>query len=429
MASASPNPYKSRIFNAVSQQYRQFLNRCDRAGRQIRLTASYATQILLYPLYVLLQGARVIGKQLKAQVNIGLPQLKDFVKTEEATADQAIEDLLKTLAATAPDIQLQGIANRLDTQELVLIAAPTQTVYPLPQSQQKNIQQHITNALKPQSWKTPQLQPAIPAMGLILPVYCVLSQAMGWVQASPIAVRMNLFGESALARVEPTTKEKLAVFVEPQFSSNLSDAPKANAPGSYIQGLIQAAIHYFLNQSTLEFNGVKAQSQPVFPANEKAGLLNSGENSVSLLPQTEDETPQLTSGIWQKMQHSSFPLFAGVGVGGFLVAATLGKYILEDQPQKTRVQSPSVQTFGGQGLTIDEKYDNSIENNQLRQFTTVGLEPAYSENTTDYLETPISSVEYVKHPLVNLLEWLDRAVFWIEESFLKLRNWIAANIK
>jgi hypothetical protein len=266
-------------------------------------------------------------------------------------------------------------------------------------------------------------------MGLILPVYCVLSQAMGWVQASPIAVRMNLFGESALAHVEPTTKEKLAVIVDPQFSSNLSAAPTANAPASSIQGFIQAAIHYFFNQSTLELNGVETQDQSVFPAQENAGQLNSDEKSFSLLPQTEDETPQLTSGIWQKMQHSSFPLFAGMGVGGFLVAATLSKYILEEESQQTHVQPPAFQTVGTQGLTIDEKYGTGNSNIQPRQFTTVGLEPAYSENTTDYLETPISSAEYVKHPLVNLLEWLDRAMYWIEESFLQLRNWIAAKIQ
>jgi|GEM_PF-6274253 hypothetical protein len=424
MASASPNPYKSRIFNAVSQHYRQFLDGCDRAGRQIRLTASYATQILLYPLYVLLQGAGAIGKQLKAQVNIGLPQLKDFIKTEEATADQAIENILQTLAPTAPKIQLQGIANRLDTQELVMVAALTQTLYPLPQSQQKSIQQQITNALKPKSWKTPQLQPAIPAMGLVLPVYCVLSQAMGWVQASPIAVRMNLFGESALARIEPAIEEKLAVVVAPQSFPNPTVSPTETTPGSSIQGLIQAAIHYFFKQSTLELNGVESQSQFVFPANEDVG-----KNYVSFLPQAEDETPKITSGIWQKMQHSSFPLFAGVGVGGFLVAAALGKYILEEESQQTRLQSPSFQAMGVKGLTIDEKYDNSNGNTQSRQFTTAQLYPAYSEKATDYLEAPISSVEYVKHPLVNLLEWLDRAVFWIEESFLKLRNWIAAKIK
>ncbi len=423
MSVSPPNRYKSRVFNAVSQQYRQFLDRCDRAGRQIRLTASHATQILLYPFYVLLQGTRLIGKHLKAQTNIGIPQLNDAVKTQNSDANESISEILQTLAPTAPQIKLQGIANRLDTQELVLVTSPNQTLYPLPSSQKKYLQKQIINALKPAAWKTPHLQPAIPAMGLILPVYCVLSQAMGWVQASPIAVRMNLFGESALAHVEPTSELDSAVVISAKSSHNSPTQLTAEYPRYSIQKIIKAAIHYFLNKPMAELNGVEEQYPSVFTSQENAGKIAADEKYYSILPQPERKTPQLTSGIWQRMQHSSFPLFVGIGVGGFLVAASLGKYILEEGDPELKQQLTSAE-----GLTTDEKDDIDNVIITSRQFTTVKLQPAYLEIVTDNIETTVTSVEYIKHPLVKLLEWLDKVMLSVEESFLRVRNWITTKI-
>ncbi|MGB3535466.1 MAG: hypothetical protein WBA13_18355 [Microcoleaceae cyanobacterium] len=436
MSVSPPNHYKSRVFNAVSQQYRAFLDRCDkayaplrdRAGRQIRITASHATQILLYPFYVLLQGTRLIGKQLKAQTNIGIPQLNDTVKTQNSDANELIEEILHRLAPTTPQIKLQGIANRLDTQELVLVTSPNQTLYPLPPSQQKNIQKQIIKILKPASGKTPQLQPAIPAMGLILPVYCVLSQATGWVQASPIAVRMNLFGESTLAQVETISDINSAVIPSAHSTPQLI----AESSPSSIQGLIKAAIHYFFNKPIAELNGIEEQYPSILTSAENAGAIAGDEKYYSILPQAEQKTPQPTSGIWQRMQHSSFPLFAGIGVGGFLVAASLGKYILEEETKISPVKltNPNILTqHPPEGGLTKANVSGKIESNiNAMQLEAARLQPAYSEIATDNIETTVTSVEYIKHPLEKLLEWLDGAIYWVEESFLKVQNWITAKI-
>lgn len=433
MAVPSPNTYKSRIFNTVSQQYRQFLDGCDRTFRQVRLTASHATQILLYPLYVLIQGAKMVGKQLKAHTNIGIPQLNDSPQTTDTT----VEDLLQTLSL--PNIQVQGIASRLDNHQFVLVAANTQTLHPLNPSQQQKIQQQIKNTLKQNSKKTeilPPLQPAIPAMGLVLPVYCMMSQAMGWVQASPIAMRMNLFGESALAKVEPISQESTVVVFDAKSSQNSIMSDEDNTSRSSTQGLIQAAIRYFFNSNPTQINRIEEQYDRVLDSTENLSAITGNEKQVSILPQSQ------TSGIWQKMQHSSFPLFAGIGVGGFLVAASLSQYILEDKPKATQVKftpastpcppplNTQVQWQSPLGLTNPEIHgkSESIISKQ-RQLEGALLQPAYSEKDPKILDTPVTAVEYVKHPLEKLLEWLDGAMYWVEESFLKLRSWIVSRIK
>jgi hypothetical protein len=442
MAAPSPNPYKSRIFNTVSQQYHQFIVARDRTLRQVRLSASHATQLLLYPIYVLIQGAKMVGKQLKAQTNIAIPQLNNFPQATQTT----VEDILQTL--TSPDIQIQGIASRLDTQQIVLVASQTQTLHPLNLSQQQTIQQQIKNTLKQNSKKIsyfPPLQPAIPAMGLILPVYCMLSQAMGWVQASPVAMRMNLFGESALAKIETLEQDNTSLISLSEFSQTSTIISPQPSSESKNQGLIQAAIRYFYNRDYL--NSADKQYYPVLNTTENLSAIAGNENPVSVLPSSQNQTPaQLSVGIWQKMQHSSFPLFAGIGVGGFLVAATIGQYILEDEAKASTVKLTDSQTSISQ-TAIQPPANTSAEWNSPQRLTKIGnhgnlplieidrqlegalLQPAYSEEWPEILDTPVTAVEYIKHPLEKLLEWLDGAMYRIEESFLKVRNWIVSRIK
>jgi len=44
--------------------------------------------------------------------------------------------------------------------------------------------------------------------------------------------------------------------------------------------------------------------------------------------------------------------------------------------------------------------------------------------TPDWIETPATLMGYVKHPLEQILAWLDRAMLWLEEVFLKFWQWM-----
>jgi hypothetical protein len=42
----------------------------------------------------------------------------------------------------------------------------------------------------------------------------------------------------------------------------------------------------------------------------------------------------------------------------------------------------------------------------------------------DWIETKATPIGYVKHPLVRVLEWLDRAMLWLEDILVKFWRWL-----
>jgi hypothetical protein len=43
--------------------------------------------------------------------------------------------------------------------------------------------------------------------------------------------------------------------------------------------------------------------------------------------------------------------------------------------------------------------------------------------TPDWIEIPATLMGYVKHPLEQILAWLDRVMLWLEETLLKFWQW------
>ncbi|MEG4443602.1 hypothetical protein QUB47_13100 [Microcoleus sp. AT9_B5] len=79
MSNGYYGPYQSRLLNFISKQSRQVADNCDRTWRQIKETTLTATQILLYPAYLLVQSSRMLGRQLRASSQkIDLPELQEF---------------------------------------------------------------------------------------------------------------------------------------------------------------------------------------------------------------------------------------------------------------------------------------------------------------------------------------------------------------
>jgi len=76
-------PYQSRLLNFISKQSRQIADNCDRTWCQIKEATLTATQILLYPAYLLVQSSRMLGRQLReSSQKVELPELQEFVGDE-----------------------------------------------------------------------------------------------------------------------------------------------------------------------------------------------------------------------------------------------------------------------------------------------------------------------------------------------------------
>ena len=79
MSNGYYGPYQSRLLNFISKQSRQVADNCDRTWRQIKQGTLTATQILLYPAYLLVQSSRMLGRQLReSSKTVDLPELQEF---------------------------------------------------------------------------------------------------------------------------------------------------------------------------------------------------------------------------------------------------------------------------------------------------------------------------------------------------------------
>ncbi|MEG3956432.1 hypothetical protein [Microcoleus sp. herbarium2] len=79
MSNGYYGPYQSRLLNFISKQSRQIADNCDRTWRQIKEATFTATQILLYPAYLLVQSSRMLGRQLReSSQKVDLPELEEF---------------------------------------------------------------------------------------------------------------------------------------------------------------------------------------------------------------------------------------------------------------------------------------------------------------------------------------------------------------
>ncbi len=79
MSNGYYGPYQSRLLNFISKQSRQVADNCDRTWRQIKQTTLSATQILLYPAYLLVQSSRMLSRQLReSSQKVDLPELQEF---------------------------------------------------------------------------------------------------------------------------------------------------------------------------------------------------------------------------------------------------------------------------------------------------------------------------------------------------------------
>ncbi|MDV2996090.1 MAG: hypothetical protein N4J56_005744 [Chroococcidiopsis sp. SAG 2025] len=70
------------------------------------------------------------------------------------------------------------------------------------------------------------------------------------------------------------------------------------------------------------------------------------------------------------------------------------------------------------------KVKQSLHKAEPSNISTPETRNSSMQSTPDWIETPATLMGYVKHPLEQILAWLDRAMLWFEEVFLKFWQWI-----
>ncbi|MEQ9671912.1 hypothetical protein [Coleofasciculus sp. G2-EDA-02] len=634
MSASTPGRYRSRLFNLINHHSRRLIDRGERAIRHLKVAAVWGTQILLYPIYMVVQTSLTAVRQLSAEAKAGWTRLKALTQSQPLeqppAVDTPIQQVLKeaeTLSLPEPSqwkrlqpvgdqerqivgagltdnvtqetdnltkpallgkekgkttfstgrlkpqlhkqnlptqvsqssrVEIQGVASLLSTRTLVLVSVANEILDILtPEQQQKlaaKISWELANLYR--QWrlvynlKTSGVQRQLSHLAkpsLFLPLR-LFWQLMAWVQTSPVAIAINLFGESTfsepasgakipqnlayswlkqfapggtLAAIDDTiaqweshpkkTSNHVAIALR-QRSQTLLQTFKTSfityrEPANptetseshpfWLVGLIYAAIDYFFGQgSSSRFRQQEPTS--INPTEDINQRFTNSTASVTLpgtaFSYTNEPDPWLTwddlfgdpeptstpnpfvtdsiwlkgkpqpnptplppgftikkTAIWQNsigaiLQRLSFskkpikltvtdrklqrqtvnptsPLFYPVPLQNSLITGlsnnSQNRVFVKVSPatflEQTPTNSPTLLTHS----TSLTRNTQNIPEKPIHHSSTSDIEPA-----PDWIETQAIPTGYVKHPLEQIMEWLDVGMLWLEEVTIKAWRWV-----
>jgi hypothetical protein len=191
------------------------------------------------------------------------------------------------------------------------------------------------------------------------------------------------------------------------FFAKFTKKTKHSEPDPFqIQALIQAAIDYFFNQPQEDARLSKSNSSQISLSSSATQKLPAAETPATQAPwlswddlYTETETVNLSDRS-QDARSTSLP------------PTPKKKPLKLKKPPVRRRLSPTVAP--SPNLTNNEP--SSLVQNQPTN-SNLELDP-------DWIETPATPVGYVKHPLVRILEWLDRLILWLESAIATIWRWL-----
>ncbi|VXD25615.1 hypothetical protein PL8927_900016 [Planktothrix serta PCC 8927] len=463
MTVADSGPYKSRLFNFISLTAQKLSDEGSRTWRYFRFATEITLQTALYPVYFLLQTVRVTTQKLGTAIKQRLPQLQSPQNPppQPPDVDTAIVHILNTVTTeteslfpnsiTSPtlDIEIQGIASQLDSQTLVLVKTDNQILDSLTVEQQHQLQQQILLEEGDYFYFDQNLAQQQNPFSTPIPPLRWFSQVMSWIQTSPVAVKINCFGESdvvdsvsfplpspefihnldgAIAQVEDYSiiplsqvthslvhqsqtwgKTVIQVWRQPPqpHLSVKSESTLEQGFDEYfykIQSLILAAVDYFFGSHHPPISSVETPEQ-------FSGVISASSSSPTLTP-LEDPwltANNLTNNILSKLQK---PKIA-----------------------KSRPSSPSQTPKTPNNLpdqnAVWEKVQLSLNRFQTEETPTNPLTKSIDyvkespETHADWLEAQVTVTGYIKHPLEQILGWLDQLMVRVEETVAKVWYWLS----
>jgi hypothetical protein len=415
--------YQSRLFSFFSQQSLRLKDTASRTWRQAKLAAVWGTQIALYPIYALFQTGRLLGRQMGQASRKTFPWLSSTSKntTQQSIfhptipfpnslalpSDTPIQNLLESCLKITPVSQnslaqnlelplfVQGFSSLLSTRTLVLVTAENEILDILTPTQQTWLQQQIiwelANYWRHQKSQLPEekshLQlgwadtflPLPKERANLLPPVRAFRNLMAWVQLSPIAIATNLFQESRLEHLalpsSPPVNHANDIFSSPPEPSPLLAWVKHQAIG--VTKFSKSLVSVFQNSSIALYDPLPknqlgaAELFPIAPQTKSP-------------PSPEAQPPQQP---WLEIED-----FFG---GELLGVAGTERMIERNNGKEKKAIAPPVATA-----------------------------PPASLLEAETLEAKVTSASYEKHPLEQLLQWLDHGMLWIEQKLGQVWSWI-----
>ncbi|WP_009632529.1 hypothetical protein [Synechocystis sp. PCC 7509] len=467
MASASSHRYQSRLFSFIHKQSRILTNRLSRALKSLQSATSWITPIVFYPSLPQSASKQNLLQLPNSPLTVDTPikqvlLLVETLPSQEPVTTAPSKNLLvflwnkffpkanTKLVTTANSSQLleirnnntpnslaqnspkvQGIASLISNRLLVLVSPANEILDILTSQQQQVLEARIISEVT--SWRLQRLLPSKPATTKQLPArhswllapVKVISSIADWTQRDKQQGKLSIFPQDAIASLDLT----IAKFE----TENL--APIASVTkGFQIQGLIWAAIDYFFGDRTSKLPQPTTNNleDPWLTMSDLFGsevaeqsliLDNPANSKIAYLP----EDKNLTRSSQELNKYSLRNLFSR---GRQLIQKDSASLSVQT-PQITKIlvknqqQKPSSLISQNHNISQKLKAIVTLKSPSLNLGNSVAVKSSERlEHTPDWIETNATTMGYVKHPLEQLLEWLDLAMLWLENMLVKVWYWL-----
>ena len=465
MSPGSSSRYQSRLLNFVHLQSRRLTQQWDHTYRHLQVATKWGVELLLYPVYRLLNPTESAAKTLAGQAP--QPRLK-LQPVTSSNADTPIQQVLAAVKSLPSDsytaeppkpstsvrvvgfllskifrhspskplsisekspanIQpyvsvMRGIATNLVSRNLVLVTEDNEILDILTPQQQIKLADRIICEVG-NYWHSWQLAENEPQSKLLSKVDQVLAKLTGINSINRPALpegrqkdllntdKLIAFLDASIAKWESkallpvqqrsqeiiqVAQTQLYIFVygKEQVAARGNIAANPNSletPRLNIPALIQAAINYFFGDSKdkkLEQRNSYRELQDKLPHNRrfqneglaKDSWLNFSDlfGNSQISSQNLAESKPKAKSSWLQKSKSSRHL----------------------SPTAKKSVKPS-ENLNPQGIAKN-RHNNEVE------------------SQPDWIDVEATFVGYDKHPLEQLLEWLDHAILWLEEIIVKV---------
>ncbi len=446
--------YQSKLFNLFSRSLSQ-LTKLQPHLRQMKVRAVWGAQVLFHLAYGLIQNGlrqKQESRQLAADVDANgegaiATSQSDFAISADRSIQRTLEvveiclsphktDAIATSNHTTPAIQ--GVATQLITRTLVLVTPENEVLDLLTPQQQKQLHQRIIweiirygrdtrLAQAARLLRQIQVFQALTSFGPKVLSFC--RQRVGQVRLSPgFSLAAHRFlGISPARRPDseelgkPIQQKPWAGIVfrtgnsfkvgqglgwnnlswvqgrlkpESRATPDIPDQGAATTDELTIRALIRAALAYFFGRTrrlgSQSASGQLDSSDPTFRL--------SADSQQQLQDPSNPETPRLKK---PRSQPRTEPWLTWTDLFG-------GDSTLE-------------LAGSGEGTSIGRI--KPIKDLSQTQALSKSTSPVVNQNWID-IEIEAILIGYAKHPLEQLLDWLDRSIAWLERILARLQTYL-----
>ena len=370
----------------------------------------------------------------------------------------------------SPSLKVRGVATLLNSRQLVLVTIDNHLLDILTADQQTQLQRRMV-------WELADLhrerrlrgQEHLPAQPLWVSSFLPLPrertyaippvrwfyQLMAWEQRGAIAAATNLFQESQLqesqlARLPARPQAVLPGADRPLRSAQLNWSSlgewsqafvgnQQNLPGNPLLSWLQTRVATLM-QLPEQIIQALTQETAIVPYNTPASTPDrTPQFSVdgtqpwltmeSLFSRSADQAPSEPHGAsWELFDTAAIEAATKARLAKLQQAeaeANQNQLVWAKSTEVTQWQQAE-RSVVPSTATASALMVAPLSETQLS--TSTEPEAAIEFNST-WIEAQVTTVGYVKHPLEQLLEWLDRGMFWVEEKLATVWNWLRDRLK